>query len=318
VWAAIQSVAQTRIEKARRMTKSHCCLNLFIALISLVSVTAPATARQPDHVVLLWPNGAPGAKGDKPTDKPDISVYLPANSNAVTAGVVICPGGGYGFLAVDHEGVQVAEWLNSLGIAGFVLKYRHNANGYQHPHPLGDAQRAMRIVRANAEKWRVDPKRLGVLGFSAGGHLASTVSTHFDAGNESATDPIDRQSCRPDFAVLCYPVISLTQPCTHQGSKRNLLGANPDPKLVASLSNELQVTPQTPPTFLWHTGDDEGVPVENSILYYQALRKSKVPAELHVYQHGRHGLGLAKTTPAVSSWPDRCADWLRVRGIISK
>jgi acetyl esterase/lipase len=297
-------------------------MRLALALITVGSLASfasnVATAREADHVVLLWPGGAPGAKGDKPTDRPDVSVYLPDRSAATGAGVVICPGGGYGFLAMDHEGVQVTEWLNSLGVAGFVLKYRHNANGYQHPHPLGDAQRAMRLVRANAKDWGIDSKRLGILGFSAGGHLASSVSTHFDSGNTNAADPVDRQSCRPDFAVLCYPVISLTEPCTHQGSKLNLLGANPDPKLVESLSNELQVTAQTPPTFLMHTGDDEGVPVENSLLYYQALRKSKVPAELHIYQHGQHGLGLAKAVPAVSSWPDRCADWLRLQRILAK
>jgi acetyl esterase/lipase len=247
-----------------------------------------------------------------------LSIYLPDRARATGAAVVICPGGGYGFLAVDHEGVQVAEWLNSLGIAGLVLKYRHNANGYQHPHPMLDAQRAMRLARNNAKEWGIDVKRVGILGFSAGGHLASTVSTHFDAGDAKASDPIDHQSCRPDFAVLVYPVISLTQPCTHQGSKRNLLGANPDSKLVESLSNELQVTKDTPPTFLMHTGDDEGVPVENSLLYYQALRKAKVPAELHVYAHGRHGLGLAKNVPGVSSWPERCADWMRGRGVIPK
>jgi acetyl esterase/lipase len=179
-------------------------------------------------------------------------------------------------------------------------------------------QRAIRTVRANADKWGVDPKRVGVLGFSAGGHLASTAATHFDRGNAQSDDPIERQSCRPDFAVLCYPVIAFEQPYTHRGSQRNLLGDNPDPQLVASLSNEKQVTSDTPPTFLWHTTEDTGVPPENSVVFYLALRQAKVPAELHIFEHGRHGLGLAKDIPAVSTWPKLCEAWLHGRGILEK
>ncbi|HLH16284.1 MAG TPA: alpha/beta hydrolase [Bryobacteraceae bacterium] len=228
---------------------------------------------------------------------------------------MVCPGGGYSHLAMDHEGDQVARWLNSLGVAAFVLKYRLGPK-YHHPVELGDAQRAIRTVRARAEAYRVMPDRVGIMGFSAGGHLASTAATHFDGGNAMAADPIDRASSRPDFAVLCYPVISFTTPYVHRGSLRALLGDTPDPKLVENLSNELQVTAQTPPTFLFHTSDDPVVPVENSILFYQALRKAGVPAELHVYEHGPHGVGLAATDATLGTWPARLADWLRVRGLL--
>jgi acetyl esterase/lipase len=269
-------------------------------------------------VIELWPSGAPGAKGKSDNDKPTITAYLPPADKATGAAVVVCPGGGYGFLAMGHEGKDVAEWLNSLGVAAFVLKYRHAAHGYQHPAPLDDAQRALRTVRARAGEWGVDSKRVGILGFSAGGHLASTAGTHFDAGKSDAADPIDRQSCRPDFMVLVYPVVSFTTAYTHQGSKNNLLGKNPDQKLVDHLSNENQVTSQTPPTFLMHTNEDSGVPPENSVLFYLALRRAGVPAEMHIYEKGQHGLGLAPQTPAVSSWPERCADWMRGRGILKK
>jgi acetyl esterase/lipase len=263
----------------------------------------------------LWPDGAPGAKGTADGDKPELFVHLAKEGNG--AGIVVCPGGGYGGLAMDHEGKQIAEWLNSLGVSAFVLKYRHAGSGagYQHPIPLGDAQRAMRLVRSRAAEWKVDAKRLGILGFSAGGHLASTVATHFDEGKPDAADSIDRQSCRPDFAILCYAVITLDDAHTHGGSKRNLLGPNPDPKLVELLSNEKQVTDKTPPTFLWSTGDDGAVPVENSVSFYSALRRAKVPAELHIYEHGQHGLGLAKGTGA-AAWPKACAAWLTTRGIL--
>ncbi len=264
----------------------------------------------------LWPDGAPGAVGNEPADIPELRVYLPEEAQATGAGIVICPGGGYGALAMDHEGHQVAKWLNRIGVAGFVLKYRLGRR-YQHPAPLQDAQRAMRYVRAHAKEWKIDPHRLGIMGFSAGGHLASTVATHFDAGDPNSDDPIERESCRPDFAVLCYPVISFTESFGHSGSKRNLLGPNPDPKLVENLSNEKQVTAETPPTFLFHTGADAGVPVENSLAFYQALRKAKVPAELHIYQDGPHGVGLAPGRPGLSTWKERLADWLKNSGFLS-
>jgi acetyl esterase/lipase len=256
------------------------------------------------------------AKGNRPEDRPELLVFLPEKSKSLGAAVVICPGGGYGTLAMNHEGFDIADWLNSLGAAGMILKYRHGGGGYQHPAPLWDAQRAIRTVRDHAGKWNVQPDRVGILGFSAGGHLASTAATHFDPPDAAAKDPVDRQGCRPDFAVLCYAVISLNTPYAHSGSARNLLGPNPDPKVLASLSNETQVTAKTPPTFLWHTAEDAAVPVENSLLFYQAMRKAGVPGELHVFEKGRHGLGLARGSGTAAAWPDRCADWLRSRGLV--
>lgn len=267
---------------------------------------------------LLWPDGAPGAVGVEPKDQPKLIIYLPKADKANGASIVICPGGGYGHLAMGHEGHDIAKWMNSLGVTAFICDYRHRGKGYGHPAPLQDAQRALRIVRARAESFRVDPERIGIIGFSAGGHLASTAATHFDNGDENASDPIERASCRPAFAILCYPVVALDEPYTHIGSLRNLLGSDADPKLVRSLSNEKQVNSKTPPTFLWHTSDDRVVPPENSVHFYLALVKAKVPAELHIYEHGRHGLGLAGDDPAVSSWPRRCEDWLRGRGILKE
>ena len=264
---------------------------------------------------LLWPGGAPGAQGTEDIDKPTLAPFVvPAGRGTGTA-VIVCPGGGYSGLSMDKEGVQIAQWLNSLGVSAFVLKYRLGPK-YHHPVELGDAQRAIRTVRSKAAEYRLLPDRIGIMGFSAGGHLASTAGTHFDAGDSAAGDPIDRVSSRPDFLVLCYPVISFGA-FAHQGSKRNLLGENPDPQLVESLSNETQVTAQTPPTFLFHTNADAGVPVENSVLFYSALRKAGVPAELHIYERGPHGVGLAQTDEALSSWPARLADWLRIHGLLN-
>jgi acetyl esterase/lipase len=284
-------------------------------LILAVAISLPISAAEPE-VLLLWPAGAPDAKGDRPEDKPQITVWPAPQDKTVGTAIVVCPGGGYGHLAMDHEGRQIAEWLNSLGVTAAVLEYRHRAKGYGHPAPMQDVQRAIRTVRANAEKWSVNPKHVGVLGFSAGGHLASTAATHFDRGNAQSDDPIERQNCRPDFAVLCYPVIALGESYTHTGSQRNLLGENADPQLIASLSNEKQVTSETPPTFLWHTTEDKAVPPENSVQFYLALRRAGVPAELHVFEHGGHGLGLAKDVPAVSLWPKLCEEWLRGRGFV--
>lgn len=266
---------------------------------------------------LLWPKGAPGAVGTEAADKPSITVWLPPADKANGCAIVVCPGGGYGGLAMDHEGKQVAEWCNARGIAAFVLKYRLGPR-YRHPTMINDVQRAIRTVRAGAKEWHVDPSRIGVLGFSAGGHLASTAATHFDAGKADADDPIDKVSCRPDFAVLCYPVITLEPPYAHMGSRYNLLGKDADAKLVESLCNEKQVTAQTPPTFLFHTSTDSAVPPENSILFYQALRKNKVPAELHIYEKGNHGVGLAQKDPVLSSWPGRLEAWLEARGLLKK
>jgi acetyl esterase/lipase len=229
--------------------------------------------------------------------------------------VIVAPGGGYRALAMNHEGRQPANFFNSLGVAAFVLKYRLGPR-YHHPIELGDAQRAIRLVRSRAAEWHLAPDRIGIMGFSAGGHLASTASTHFDAGQPDASDPIDRSSSRPDFAILCYPVISLVEPWTHQGSKTNLLGSNPDPDLARSLSNETQVSARTPPTFLFHTNADTTVPVENSVAYYLALRKAGVPAELHVFKDGAHGAGLALQDPALAEWSRALAGWMRASGLI--
>ncbi|MBL8173630.1 MAG: alpha/beta hydrolase [Bryobacterales bacterium] len=264
---------------------------------------------------LLYPKGTPGAAGAEDVDKPTLA-YWPADAakNSGTA-VVVCPGGGYRNLAMDHEGRQIAEWLNKQGISAFVLKYRLGPR-YHHPAMLNDAQRAIRMVRAEAGKLGVAPDRIGIWGFSAGGHLASTASTHFDDGNPSAADAVERVGSRPDFAILAYPVISFTTDYVHKGSRTNLLGENPDPQLVRHLSNELQVTSRTPPTFLFHTNEDTGVPPENSVLYYLALRKAGVPAEMHIYEPGRHGVGLAPTHPVLSSWGGRLADWFKTRGLV--
>ncbi len=287
---------------------------LLIAILALTSLAAPQNRNVEPLIELLWPNGAPGALGNEGADRPSITIYLPPARRTRTA-VVVCPGGGYRNLAMDHEGKQIAQWLNSLGMAAFVLKYRLGPR-YHHPIELGDVQRAIRLVRSRSEKFRVSPSRIGVWGFSAGGHLASTAATHFDAGNPQASDPIDRTSSRPDFAVLSYAVISFTTEYTHKGSRQNLLGDNPDPDLVKLLSNELQVKPDTPPVFLFHTNEDTGVPAENSILFYLALRKQNIPAELHIYERGRHGVGLAANDATLGTWPARLADWFRTRGLL--
>lgn len=260
----------------------------------------------------LYSGAVPGAVGQEELDRPTITPWLPKLRPTGQA-VVVCPGGGYGALAMDHEGKQIAQWLNSQGIAAFVLKYRLGPR-YRHPAMLQDVQRAIRTVRAKAGEYGVAANRIGVWGFSAGGHLASTAATHFDNGDANAGDPIEKVSSRPDFAILAYPVLTFTEEAyVHKGSRRNLLGETPDPALVKLLSNELQVTPQTPPTFLFHTNEDTGVPPENSVLFYLALRKAGVPAELHIYEKGPHGVGLGWTEYSLASWSGRLADWLRRR-----
>ncbi|MBL8826678.1 MAG: alpha/beta hydrolase, partial [Planctomycetaceae bacterium] len=257
------------------------CLTIACCLLATTVWAQPPKRVVPEMPApqVLWAEGAPGAIGMEDTDKPALWVFLPPAEKAVGSAVVICPGGGYGGLAVGHEGKEIADWYNGHGVAAFVLRYRL-APRYKHPAPLEDVQRAIRTVRSRAEDYKIDPARIGVMGFSAGGHLASTAGTHFDEGKADATDPIDRVSCRPDFMVLGYPVIALGSEYAHQGSKKNLLGAEPDPKLVELLSNEKQIKPNTPPTFLFHTNEDTGVPPENSILFYLGLRKAKIPAEL--------------------------------------
>jgi acetyl esterase/lipase len=264
----------------------------------------------------LWTNGAPGAAGAQDEDTPTLAPYIVPEGRGTGTAVIVCPGGSYVHLSMDKEGDQVARWLNSIGVTAFVLKYRLGPK-YRHPVELGDAQRAIRTVRYKAAEYRVLPERVGIMGFSAGGHLASTAGTHFDAGKWDAPDVIDRLSSRPDFLVLIYAVISFNPPYVHRGSLQALLGDQPDPKLVENLSNELQVTAQTPPTFLFHTSADRTVPAENSALFYLALRKAGVPAEMHIYEQGPHGVGLAQTDEALSTWPGRLADWLRGRGLLN-
>ena len=284
-----------------------------IALLLLAATLLFSQAGTAPQTVPLWTGQAPGALGDEERDKPTLTIYVPRDP--VGTGVIVCPGGGYSGLADNHEGRQVANYLNGLGIAAFVLKYRLGPR-YHHPVELGDAQRAIRTVRSQAKDFGVRPDQIGIMGFSAGGHLASTTATHFESANETAEDVIDRASSRPDFAILVYPVISFSTPYTHKGSLKNLLGENPDPKLVESLSSELQVTAQTPPTFLFHTNADTGVPPENSILFYLALRKNNVPAEMHIFEKGPHGVGLALRDPALGMWPALLTNWLRGRGLI--
>jgi acetyl esterase/lipase len=291
--------------------------SLFLALLLQAPAAAPMqpTALQDGQVITLWPGRAPGALGTDESDTPALTVFLPRNVGPNTPAAIVCPGGSYLRLASNHEGRQVASFLNSLGIAAFVLRYRLGPR-YHHPIELGDAQRAIRTVRAHAAEWRLDPSHIGIVGFSAGGHLAMTASTHFDAGRADAEDVVDRAGSRPDFAVLGYPVISMTEPWTHRGSRTNLLGDNPDPALAKSLSGEQVVIPQTPPTFIFQTNEDTTVPAENAVYYYLALRKAGVAAEMHIFEKGAHGLGLANDNAALSTWSSLLANWLRGRGVI--
>jgi acetyl esterase/lipase len=287
-----------------------------LALVSVLAAQSPAAPSLRDgQIIRLWQGQAPGALGADDSDMPDMTVYLPRAVGPNTPAAIVCPGGAYARLASNHEGRQVASFLNSLGIATFVLKYRLGPR-YHHPIELGDAQRAIRTVRANAAEWHLDPARIGIVGFSAGGHLAMTASTRFDAGTSTANDPIERVNSRPDFAVLGYPVISMVEPWTHGGSRTNLLGDHPDPALAKTLSGEQAVTPQTPPTFIFQTNEDATVPAENAVYYYLALRKAGVAAEMHVFEKGPHGVGLANDNPALSPWSALLANWLRVHGVI--
>jgi acetyl esterase/lipase len=297
---------------------------LLVALGISTAAQMPATPTSP-RVIPLWPEGVPGALPN-PTPEvveeggrisnvhvPTLTVY-PAGERATGTAVVVCPGGAYARLAAEHEGQAVATWLNGLGVSSFVLKYR--LKEYGHPAPLRDVLRAIRIVRSNAATWKVDPARIGVIGFSAGGHLASSAATLFDAPEGRTGAKLDEVSARPDFAILVYPVISLKPPYYHAGSKLNLVGEKAAPDLVDHLCTDLQVTPRTSPIFLVHGGTDTSVAPENSVLFYSALRRAGVPAELHVYQEGPHGIGLRPGYGPISEWPARCAEWLKARGLI--
>jgi len=289
-------------------------ITLLLAAFALATLPS-AFAQTAPSPIRLWNGPAPGAIGNLPNDIPTVTPYLPDTSAGAAAmpAVVICPGGGYGGLSMAHEGVAYAQWLNRLGIAGFVLTYRLGSHGYHDPIEQGDADRAVRFVRANATKWNIDPHRLGIMGSSAGGHLTATVVTHNDEGNPNAADPIDRESCRPDFGILCYAVVTMTQPFTHMGSRINLLGKEATQDQINLLSAEQQVTRNTPPMFIWCTADDQAVPAMNSILMAEALAKNKVPYSLHIYPHGVHGLGLGDDNPPFSKalpWTTELADWL--------
>lgn len=269
------------------------------------------------NVLPLWNGPAPQSHGSTPDDIPTLTLFPPEKSTPLTSAIIVCPGGGYQMLAGDYEGANEARYFQGQGIAAFVLKYRLPSQGYRHPVPMLDAQRAIRLVRSHATDWKIDPAKVGIMGFSAGGHLAATVDTHFDSGNPQASDPIDQQSCRPDFAVLVYPVISMQDGVTHPGSKANLLGPNPDPALVTSLSNEMQVTPQTPPTALVHAEDDATVPIENSRLMFSALQKAGVPSVLNEYPTGGHGFGYGPDQKnAPPGWLDKVYDWLKGQGLM--
>jgi acetyl esterase/lipase len=291
------------------------CASLLVAFSAFALTTAQSPNSNQPSAQPLWPEGAPGAKGTQPEDVPSIQLYRASADKATGSAIVVCPGGGYRHLA-PHEGHDIAVWLNGIGVTAVVLKYRLAPN-YGHPAPMQDALRAIRTTRAKAAEWKIDPNRIGIMGFSAGGHLASTAATHFDSGNPNATDSIEKQSSRPDLLILGYPVVTMTQTSTHSGSRQNLLGKEPSQELLDLMSNEKQVTEKTPPTFFFHTEDDKAVPVENSLLFAAALRKAKVPYELHVYQTGRHGVGLAQDNPALNTWPKLLENWLRAQGFLN-
>ena len=284
---------------------------LLFTLIILNSLLAEAEVLPP---IRLWESNVPGALGDKEQDIPTITPYFPDAEKANGSAIVICPGGAYAGLA-QHEGNDYALFLNKAGIACFVLKYRLGTHGYRHPVMLQDAQRAVRLVRSRSAQWKINPDKIGIMGSSAGGHLASTLLTHFDEGNPNAGDPIEKFSCRPNFGILCYPVITMGEN-THQGTKNNLLGKDPQPELIKLLSNELQVKSNTPPCFIWHTWEDKAVKVENSIGFAMALRRAGIPFDLHIYQKGPHGIGLKDKTPFenVHPWANDLLFFLKENG----
>ena len=298
---------------------------IIIAIISVLNSNAQQKTMD------LWPQGIPGlvftdsyieksttsegliTRFEKTTN-PMIYIFLPTREKATGTAVLICPGGGYAALAFGHEGNAIASWLNDNGIAGIILKYRLPSDLImkdKYIGPLQDAQEAMRIIRRNAVAWNIDPKKVGVIGFSAGGHLASTLSTHYA---DKVYDVADTISARPDFSLLIYPVITMDSSFTHAGSRKNLIGENPSDKAVKSFSNELQVNEKTPPAFMVHSADDQTVPVKNSIVYYEQLVKYKIPSELHIFQKGGHGYGLGGSKDTQSAWPGLCINWLKASG----
>jgi len=287
-------------------------ISLFAAALFFTSLAHAEPTK-----VKLWPDGAPGAKGTEDKDQPFINVWAAAKDKANGAAFVVCPGGGYGGLAADHEGVQVAKWFNGLGVSAFVLHYRLGSQGYHFPTQLIDVQRAIRHVRANAKQYGIDPNRIGIIGFSAGGHLTSMAATMFDEKPAGMTnDAIDQVSARPDVAAPTYPVISMIEDYGHKGSRKNLLGPNDNDELAKHVSTETRVTASTPPTFIFQTDEDTVVPAENAVAFYLACRKNKVPAELHIYRPGPHGVGLFLGDPVLGTWSAHLRDWLRNQGFL--
>ncbi len=302
---------------------------LLSAIIIAIIPTLNSNAQQ--KTMNLWPGGIPGlvftdsyieksttsegliTRFEKTTN-PMIYIFLPPKEKATGTAVLICPGGGYAALAFGHEGNAIASWLNDNGIAGIILKYRLPSDLIMKDKsigPLQDAQEAMRIIRRNAVAWNIDPKEVGVIGFSAGGHLASTLSTHYA---DKVYDAADTVSARPDFSLLIYPVITMDASFTHAGSRKNLIGENPSDEAIKSFSNELQVNEKTPPAFMVHSADDQTVPVKNSIVYYEQLVKYNIPSELHIFQKGGHGYGLDGSKDTQSAWPGLCISWLKASG----
>lgn len=287
-----------------QLLRTSCLLAFILLFINGFLLSAQAPPSGTDHPILLWPNGAPGALGSTPADKPLLYAFMP-QKRVTTAAILVIPGGGYTHVALGHEGLQIAAWLNAQGMPAFVLDYR--VAPYHYPVPIDDGRRAMRWIRAHAAEYAVDPNRLGVWGFSAGGHLASSLGTHCSTGSGDSIDTLD---CRPNFMILSYPVISMQLPETHAGSRMNLLGPNVDPVLEQEYSNQLAVTAQTPPTFLFATTNDPTVPVENSLDFYRALERAHVPAELHIYDFANHGCGLCGAIVPLASWPQLLRNWL--------
>src|SRR5450759_394247 len=308
--------------KTNQMKMFHRIIIVSLCLMQFTHISGQ------DYSLLLYTGIIPNSKNNGGKEKidrqditvisnvqvPGIDVYLPTKRFATGQAVIICPGGGYWVLAYDLEGTDIARYFNSIGVAAIVLKYRLPTYGNtieSHKVPLMDAQRGMRIVRYNAAKWNIHPEKIGIMGFSAGGHLASTLGTHFDYGNKTSADSIERISCRPDFMILMYPVISFIDACAHTGSRDALLGKDPDINLVTYYSSELQVKSDTPPAFFACADNDSGVLVENTLLMYKALRAKKIPAELHILSEGEHGFGLGTGNDHIASWTNSLRIWLK-------
>ncbi len=294
--------------------------------LMLASLTAASTGfAAPAVVIPLWPEGVPNANPElgeeiiaegriSNVSVPTLTIYAPAVDRPNGTAVIVCPGGGYSYVSNEREGVQYANWLSTLGITSFVLKYRMAEFG--HPAPLQDVLRAVRIVRSRATEFKINPDRIGVMGSSAGGHLTASAGTLFNHAAGKTSAPLDAVSARPDFLILMYPVITMKDPFAHAGSRKSLLGAHPSAELLQLMSLEDQVTPATPPTLLIHTQEDRTVPVENSIAFYQALTRAKVPAEMYLFEHGGHGIGMRDGLGTASNWPKRAEEWLRTRGLL--